>query len=121
MWVVFCMHDNWQLRSCAILWLDVCSVSTILACCVLSLARPCALNCVHAVHAAASPVGCCCSAEVEQLTSLSLRGDATLQEYMSHLKVGGVQHQNWATAGRPRTMQPELAHWRLACIPECLQ
>lgn len=38
-----------------------------------------------------------CSAEVEQLTSLSLRGDATLQEYMSHLKVcvcvcgGGVR------------------------------
>jgi hypothetical protein len=28
-------------------------------------------------------------AEVEQLTSLSLRGDATLQDYMASLKVGG--------------------------------
>ncbi len=27
--------------------------------------------------------------EVEQLTTLSLRGDATVQEYMANLKVGG--------------------------------
>lgn len=29
-------------------------------------------------------------AEVEQLTSLSLRGDATLQDYMASLKVRGA-------------------------------
>jgi hypothetical protein len=29
----------------------------------------------------------CCRQEVEQLTTLSLRGDATLQEYVSSLKV----------------------------------
>lgn len=30
------------------------------------------------------------TAQVEQLTSLSLRGDATLQDYMASLKVGGA-------------------------------
>lgn len=71
-------------------------------------AAPAAMH-VHAASVLSSPHRCCCDAqvkqleavvarhkqeldlrqrEVDQLTTLSLRGDATVQEYMAGLKVG---------------------------------